>query len=148
LNNDGVLEPNEPTTFTDASGAFAFTTVQPGTYVVRLQPDPGFKITTPPSGANSVTVGQGARSTSVLFGEKPVTLRFGSPASLATSGTKPVAVVVADFNGDKKPDIATADSAGNDVAVFLNNGDGTFGAGTKVAVGKNPVGIVAGDFNG
>ncbi len=148
LNNDGVRESTEPTTLTDATGAFAFTTVKPGTYVVRLQPDFGFTLTTPAAGATSVTVGQGETHGGLLFGEKPVTLNFAGPAKLATTGAKPVALVVADFNNDKLPDIATADSAGNDVTVFLNKGNGSFGAGKKFAVGKDPVGIVAGDFNG
>ncbi len=34
------------------------------------------------------------------------------------------------------------------MTVFLNKGNGTFGAGKTFAVGNNPVGIVAGDFNG
>ena len=148
LNNDGVLQSTEPTALTDTTGAFAFTTVNPGTYVVRLQPVFGYKITTPAGGTYSVTVGKGSTRSGGLFGEKPVALKFASPASLATTGGKPVALVVADFNNDKKLDVATADSAGNDVTVFLNKGDGSFGAGKKFAVGKNPVGIVAGDFNG
>ena len=148
LNNDGVRQSAEPAVLTDTTGAFAFTTVKPGTYVVRLQPDFGFKVTTPSGGAYSVTIGNGQTRPGGLFGEKSVALAFGSPASLATTGAKPVALVIADFNNDKKLDIATADSAGNDVTVFLNKGDGTFGAGKKFAVGKNPVGIVAGDFNG
>ena len=148
LNNDGVLQSTEPTTITDATGAFAFNTVSPGTYVVRLQPAFGFEITTPAGGAYSVTVGLGSTSSGGLFGEVPVTLEFGDPASLDTTGGKPVALVVADFNNDTKPDIATADSGGNDVTVFLNQGGGSFAAGQKFAVGNNPVGIVAGDFNG
>ena len=148
LNNDGVLQSTEPTTITDATGAFAFNTVSPGTYVVRLQPAFGFEITTPAGGAYSVTVGLGSTSSGGLFGEVPVTLEFGDPASLATTGGKPVALVVADFNNDTKPDIATADSGGNDVTVFLNQGGGSFAAGQKFAVGNNPIGIVAGDFNG
>ena len=148
LNNDGVLESSEPTTITDAAGAFAFNTVSPGTYVVRLQPAFGFEITTPAGGAYSVTAQPGSTSSGGLFGEVPVTLEFGDPASLDTTGTKPVALVVADFNNDTKPDIATADSGGNDVTVFLNQGDGSFAAGQKFAVGNNPVGIVAGDFDG
>ena len=148
LNDDGVLQSTEPTAITNASGAFAFNTVSPGTYDVRLEPTFGFEITTPAGGAYSVTAQLGSTSSGGRFGEVPVTLAFGNPASLATTGAKPVALVVADFNNDTKPDIATADSGGNDVTVFLNQGGGTFAAGQKVAVGNNPVGIVAGDFNG
>ncbi len=76
MNNDGVRQSTEPTTLTDATGAFAFTTVKPGTYAVRLQPDFGFKVTTPGAGAYSVTVGSGATQRGGLFGEKPVALKF------------------------------------------------------------------------
>ena len=38
----------------------------------------------------------------------------------------PEAVAIADFNGDHKPDLATADYYGMRVSIFLGNGDGTF----------------------
>jgi probable HAF family extracellular repeat protein len=148
MNGDGVRESNEPLALTDANGVFAFTTVTPGLYTVRLQPIAGFKLTTPAGGGFDIAVGHGSVRKGELFGEKPVTPKFAGPANLTTLGAKPVALVVADFNNDKHPDIATADSGGNDVTIFMNNGNGTYAAGKKIAVGHNPVGIVAGDFNG
>lgn len=50
---------------------------------------------------------------------------FG-PASIILVGTHPTAIAVGDFNGDKKPDIATSNYAGggiNDISVLLNQFD-------------------------
>jgi hypothetical protein len=76
------------------------------------------------------------------------------PAASYSVGTSPGAVAIGDFNGDGKPDLVVA-NAGNagladdgNVSVLLGNGDGTFQAAVKVAAGKNPASIVAGDFNG
>jgi hypothetical protein len=68
LNDDGVLQDTEPTAITDATGAFAFT-VNPGSYVVRLQPFSDFTITTPAGGSFSVTVGAASTNNSSQFGE-------------------------------------------------------------------------------
>jgi len=69
-------------------------------------------------------------------------------------GINPKAVVIADFNGDRKLDIAVANSgdpgiadAGN-VSILLGNGDGTFQPAKDIIAGKNPCSIAVGDFNG
>ena len=63
--------------------------------------------------------------------------------------------VIADFNGDGKPDIAVAtwnNVSGNSyAAVFLNNGDGTFATPVYYTIGptvNTPRSIVATDING
>ena len=58
-------------------------------------------------------------------------------------------LAVADFNGDKHPDLASSEQLGASVEVFVNAGDGTFGAPVNSTVGGscNPRSLVAADFN-
>ncbi len=55
-------------------------------------------------------------------------------------------MVVADFNGDGKPDLATA--AGMGVSVLFGNGDGTFQPAQNFPAGNSPNALVVGDFDG
>ena len=69
------------------------------------------------------------------------------------SGAVASGMVVANINAsDTMPDIVVADSALNEVSLFVNQssgtGDFTFGAAQNVAAGTDPVGIVAADFSG
>jgi VCBS repeat protein len=63
-------------------------------------------------------------------------------------GNSPNALVVADFNGDGKPDVAVANGVDSDVEILLGNGDGTFRFGSAIDLDGDPTAIVAGDFNG
>jgi hypothetical protein len=60
----------------------------------------------------------------------------------------PSAVVAADFNGDGKADLAATNAQGNNISVFLGNGDGTFLAPVNYAAGTSPASVAVGDFNG
>jgi hypothetical protein len=66
--------------------------------------------------------------------------------SRATFG--PAFVLVADVNGDGKPDLVTANPDSNTVSVLLGNGDGTFQPARNFAAGSVPVSLAAADFNG
>ncbi len=48
-------------------------------------------------------------------------LGFSSASSFAV-GSGPLSLVAADFNGDSRPDLATANNISNDASVLLNNG--------------------------
>ena len=56
------------------------------------------------------------------------------------------AIVVRDFNGDGKLDLAVQNGA--NVGILLGNGSGGFGAPTNFPVGGNPQALASGDFNG
>jgi hypothetical protein len=59
-----------------------------------------------------------------------------------------VAVAVADFNGDQKPDLVVANEEGDSVTVFLGQGALQFLAHGSYSVGGFPENVVAGDFDG
>ena len=63
-------------------------------------------------------------------------------------GNRPDGVVVADFNGDGIPDIATSNIADNTVTVSLGNGNGSFTAISTLTTGPVPTSISVADFNG
>src|SRR5215467_4758544 len=72
---------------------------------------------------------------------------FATPKSYPV-GTSPSVIVIGDFNGDGKPDLAAGNAGTNDVSILLNNGDGTFKTAVNSASGASPQDMVAGDFNG
>jgi len=70
------------------------------------------------------------------------------PRTDLTTGEGPAAVVIADFNGDNRPDLAVANQTSNTVSIFLGQGNGTFGSKTDFTAGNAPVSLATGDFNG
>ena len=85
-------------------------------------------------------------SLTVLLGKGDGTF---TPASVSpTTGSIPYSVKFADFNGDGKPDLVTANAGSNTVTVLLGNGDGTFAAPLSPVAGTDPVYGAVGDFNG
>jgi len=75
---------------------------------------------------------------------------FSAPATYTTRGFDQ-GIVTADFNGDGRPDLATASSGNNAVSVLLQSSTiaGTFSASTNYGSGGsfNPV-LAVGDLNG
>ena len=70
------------------------------------------------------------------------------PRTDYNTGKSPVAVALADFNGDGHPDIVVANQTDGTISILLGAGDGTFGTRTDITVGKAPSGVAVGDFNG
>jgi len=62
-------------------------------------------------------------------------------------GAGPAQLIVADFNGDHIPDLATVNSGSNTVSILINKGDGTFRPQLEFATGPGPVGLAAVDWN-
>jgi hypothetical protein len=102
--------------------------------------------------AASLTVANptpGGGASNVVFFE--VTLSTSSislkPSHFA-SAIQPSSIVVGDFNGDGKLDLAVAHSGNNTASISLGNGDGTFLAAVDYALGNSPFSVAIGDFNG
>jgi len=85
--------------------------------------------------ACSIVVGMLASS--VILHASPL---FKAPHYLLEPGRAPTSVAIADLNEDGRPDLAVThgDYAPPAVAVFLGNGDGTFGSRTDFEVGMVP----------
>ncbi|HET6932535.1 MAG TPA: VCBS repeat-containing protein [Candidatus Acidoferrum sp.] len=90
-----------------------------------------------------------SNSVSVLLGngDGTFTQAAGSPIPV---GTSPIAIALGDFTGSGKLSLAVANYGDNTLSLLLGNGDGTFtqASGSPIPVGKNPVALAVGDFNG
>jgi len=96
-----------------------------------------------------------SNSFSVLLDTTPpgATTPSYAGAVSVTIGNTPLAVAVADINGDGKPDVVVANTGDDTVTLFLNaTAPGaqlpTFGGKQTLAVGASPVAIAVGDFDG
>ena len=88
---------------------------------------------------------------SVLLGNGDGTLQ---PRMDFEAGPNPTGIVVADFNGDGKPDLAVAAAVSRIdmghaglVSILLGNGDGTFSGRADFPAGFGVIGLVAGEFS-
>jgi len=73
---------------------------------------------------------------------------FGLPSTTVLNSTDPVSADVADFNGDAKLDVATANFEYGTVSVLLGDGNGNLQAPTDFYAGYYPLAVAAGDVNG
>ena len=79
------------------------------------------------------------------FGEQ--TVGSTSRAPNIAAGRLPAGIIAADFNGDGRPDLATANGFGNNVSVMLGTSDGEFAPPVSYAAGASMSGIIARDFD-
>ena len=97
--------------------------------------------------------GDGLQDIAVVTGGAVVVLLSngnGTFASASYPAPNSTSVAIGDFNGDGHPDLAVAGNGllSTHVSVFLNAGNGTFGAFTSAdAKGSRPVTVVTSDFN-
>jgi hypothetical protein len=100
--------------------------------------------------ADLATADSGADSVSVLIGvgDGSFPTHHGYDITYNVDAN-PQALVVGDFNGDGNQDLATANSAENDVSVLLGQGDGYFDWwwGCTVSILHAPRSITVGDFD-
>jgi FG-GAP-like repeat/HYR domain len=103
-----------------------------------------------------VSASQNGDNFSVLLARGDGT--FGSPIAYpvgANPGVNlagPMDIRVGDVNGDRYPDVVTADWRGTfvpgSISVFLGRGDGTFAPPAKFATDLEPTSVALGDVNG
>ncbi len=108
--------------------------------------------------ADLATANEGGTYISVLLGNGNGTFNTSIMVPLViidttgtvTNNSHPESIISADFNGDGKADLATANSYGNgSVSILLGDGTGHFGAATSYnMVGDYPIFIISSDFNG
>ena len=120
-------------------------------------------VTIPP-GAASATIRVPVIGNTVLQADRAFIVEltgvihtFGPPVALApqqafATGTGPNAVDVADFDGDGRPDLVTANIDSDTVSVLLNTAPPaaagpSFGAQLTFAAGDGPRDVAVGDFN-
>jgi hypothetical protein len=96
-----------------------------------------------------VTANGGVSTISVLYGNGDGTFQ---PQVAYIAAVSPRWLAVDDYNGDGFLDVATSNYGGGSVSVLLGTGSSTSGKeflpSVSYNVGKNPTGIVSGDFNG
>ncbi|HXH65694.1 MAG TPA: FG-GAP-like repeat-containing protein [Candidatus Limnocylindrales bacterium] len=64
-----------------------------------------------------------------------------------TVGRRPVALAIADFNGDGKPDLAVANLLSSNVQIFAGDGAGAFQLIKELPTGRYPCSLAVGDFD-
>jgi hypothetical protein len=65
-----------------------------------------------------------------------------------STGRGPRSVATGDLNGDRRPDLVTANASANTVSVLISIGDGTFEARIDYPTGRLPGSVALGDLNG
>jgi len=101
----------------------------------------------PTSNQDVVLANFGSNNVSVLLGNGDGTFQTAVDYNV---GASPVAVTIADVNGDQIPDLVVVNQADDTVSILLGNGDGTFQA---QITSKTPTkgmadAIAVSDFNG
>jgi hypothetical protein len=105
-------------------------------------------------GTSDIATGSGSYSgVALLLGNGDGT--FQSPTEFTIGSTTMMALAVADFNNDGKPDLVVVNgknldgsNGANTVSILLGNGDGTFQTHVDYPTGTSPTSVVVGDFNG
>jgi hypothetical protein len=73
---------------------------------------------------------------------------FRSTSVSPETGSIPDTILVADFNGDGKPDLLKSNAGSNTISLLLGKVHGVFDKAQSFAAGTDPLGAALGDFNG
>lgn len=159
----GTAVPTGTVSFTDTSaGNLVLTTGNLGSPVTGLHWPTPLGLTTPTNSPQAAAVGDfngdGIPDLAVSAGGplQPLVIFLGNANGTYTTVVGPSIntysfgpIVVADFNGDGKQDMAVLNANSSVVTILLGNGDGTFTiTGSSPASGSGPSQLAEGDFNG
>lgn len=101
LNASGTFEVGEPSTVTGPTGAYAFTGLVPGAYVVREVVPSLFTQTAPPGDSYAVTLSEGGTQGNLDFGNQgPLIIDNGDPGFSRISGGWSLGSPCLGFYGD------------------------------------------------
>ncbi|MGI4870227.1 MAG: FG-GAP-like repeat-containing protein [Janthinobacterium lividum] len=95
-----------------------------------------------------LTANPGSNTFGVLLGNGNGTFQAAATYPGGSSLSNPVALAVADVNGDGKLDLLAGNVGQDQASVLLGNGNGTFQAAVNYATGSRPQGIAVADVNG
>jgi hypothetical protein len=101
------------------------------------------------SGIEVATANQGSLTISVLQSNSDGTFVSAPQASLGNAAVAPNAMAMADFNGDGKPDIVTANASSGNITVALGNGAGGFSTPVSYSTGNpnsTPMSVAVADL--
>ena len=104
--------------------------------------------TGPGGGSGQAGTSVGGTAGASLPPPRPVTFRAAPDYSITGDFQSSNSFAAADFDGDGKPDLAVGQEAPDAVNVFLNLGDGTFGAARSIPLADPATVIAAGDLDG
>jgi len=133
-----VLLNNGTGGFTQAPGSPITVGTQPTGVAIKDLNDDGIP--------DIAVANYGSNTISILIGKGDGTFTPAATPTLPT-GTGPYNVVIGDFQGNGKQDIACTNKGSANMEVYLGNGDGTFQSPTTYATNAMPTSIVTSDFN-
>jgi type II secretory pathway component GspD/PulD (secretin)/uncharacterized protein YjdB len=139
---DGTF--TNPTTSNSYTAGRKPTAIAVGQINTNTDTNLGFVVTNFDDNSYSVFTGNGDGTFTQVKGSP-----FALPNVVANSEQGPVAITLADFNGDGILDLAIVNQTSNTVTVLKGNGNGTFSEFPKspITVGTTPVAIAAGTLS-
>ena len=149
-NSVSVLLGNGDGTFSNPASSASYTVGRRPTAIAVGQihtltdSNLGFVVTNADDNSYSVFTGNGDGTFAQVQGSP-----FALPNVVANSEQGPVALTIADFNGDGIPDLAIVNKTSGTVTVLQGKGDGTFTefAKSPITVGTSPVAVAAGSLS-
>ncbi len=125
-----------------ATGSFVAKNGTNSTTAFQIQNASGTTFFNTDTTNGSVTIGSTATASIA-------TVQYSTAAKVDyTAGYHPQGVAAADFNGDSKLDLVTANTGDYTVSILMNNSTGTFATKVDYATGNAPYSVATADVNG